>query len=168
MPRTLSLNFRTAANAQETEEVPIVLVSIQHASLEAPIRLSSDPTRRLGDDPLRYGTVADGLEYDFVLMTASLPDDREGAPGAVSLSFENVVADMAAIVRAVTSPAQVDMRWVLAAAPDSPEQVYSGLSAVKASYDASRVTIDVSREAIVNEPWPAHRMTQRRFPGLYR
>jgi hypothetical protein len=45
---------------------------------------------------------------------------------------------------------------------------WSGLAAMRASYDAAQIAIEVSRESILGEPWPAYRMTQNRFPGLFR
>ena len=167
MPRTLSLTVREAANADHTGEVPIVLVVIDHDDLDAPIRLSSDPTERLSIDPLRYGTVHDGEEYEFVLMSAIVPDDVEDKPASVSLSFENVVADMASIIRAVRSPPTVTLRTVLASAPDDIEIEYTGLMGIRGSYDPSSVTLDASREPISAEPWPGQHMTQHRFPGLF-
>lgn len=168
MPRVLSLNARQAMNAQETGDTPITLVTISHADLEDPIRLSSDPTLRLAIDPLRYGTISNDEEYDFVLMAAELPDDKEDAPPSVSLSFVNVARDMASLFRAVTSPARIDLVQVMASAPDDPLITYLDLRAMNVTYDADRVVLEVGRDAMLNEPWPAHRMTQNRFPGLYR
>jgi hypothetical protein len=168
MPRTLSLTLRTAVNAEHTGEVPVVLVTITHEALAEPIRLSSDPTVRLGAEPLRYGTVHNGHEYEFVLMSAVLPDDSEGRPPSVTLVFENVVADMAAIARAVSTPATVDIVLVLASSPDAIEEAYSGLQIVRATYDDARITVEVGRELATRRPWPAKLMTQSRFPGLYR
>lgn len=168
MPRTLSLNARAAFNAQQTDEVLVVLVEITHEDLEETIRLSSDPTTRLSTDPLRYGTIHQGNEYEFVLMRAIWPDDREGSPPGASLAFENVAADMASIVRSITSPARVDLLAVLASSPDHIEEAYRDLRTSRATYDAGQIVIDITRELVVNEPWPAHRMTQNRFPGLFR
>ncbi|KAB2937397.1 DUF1833 family protein [Hyphomicrobium sp.] len=167
MARELSLSFRNALNAEATEDAVITLVTITHPELDSAIRLSSDPTRRISVDPLRYGTVAEGVIYDFVLMSVIFPDDRMGAPAAVTLAFANVADDMAAVIRAALSPARVDIRCVLATAPDVVEEEWLDLRGVQGSYDDSRITYDVSREAISNEPWPAHRMTQARFPRLY-
>jgi uncharacterized protein DUF1833 len=168
MPRELSLTARTAFNAERTDEVSVVLVTITHADLEEPIRLSSDPTVRLSDDPLRYGTRHQGAEYEFVLVSAVLPDDREGQPIGVTLAFENVARDMASIARAVVTPAQADIVLVLASSPDEIEEAYTGLRAVRGTYDAARVTFEFSRQLATKKPWPAHRMTQNRFPGLFR
>jgi hypothetical protein len=167
MPRELPLSVRSAVNAGVTEDFVITLVTITHADLDGAIRLSSDPTRRITVDPLRYGTVSGGLIYDFVLMAVSLPDDRMGSPAAVTLAFENVAADMAKVIRAALTPASVDIKCVLASNPEVIEEQWSNLLGVQGTYDASRITYEISRQAISNEPWPAHRMTQNRFPRLY-
>lgn len=167
MARELSLSFRQAMNAEVTEEAIITLVKITHSELDGAILLSSDPTKRITVDPLRYGTLVNGLIYDFVLMSVIFPDDQMGAPAAVTLAFANVAADMAKVIRAALTPARVDIRCVLASAPEAIEEEWLDLRGVQGSYDAERITYDVSRQAISNEPWPAHRMTQNRFPRLY-
>lgn len=168
MPRILSLNARLAAYGEAPADVPVVLVTIDHEELDAPIRLSSDPTVRLSDEPLRYGTISNGEEYDFVLLSVSLPDEEEDTPPAASLVIENVAADMVALVRSVATPLTVDLALVLASAPDALEEHYRWFRSTKISYDAATVSIDLIREPLSTEPWPAQRMTKSRFPGLFR
>jgi len=169
MPKVVSLHARAAFNAQETDDVPITLVTIAHSAIVGgPLRLSSDPTERLSIDPLKYGTRSRGLVYEFVLMAAVLPDDREDTPTAVQLALENVSSDMTKAVRASITPATMTFELVMASDPDIVEMRWSGLAALRATYDAGQIQIEVSRESILGEPWPAHRMTQNRFPGLYR
>src|SRR5687767_5829272 len=110
MPRIQSLSFRQAANAPVTSEHFIVLVTIEHAVLVEPIRLSSDPTQRLSTDPLIYGTVSNGLEYQFALMGVSLPDREHGVPPRAGLVFENVTADIAEQLRSTSVPATITMQ----------------------------------------------------------
>jgi hypothetical protein len=167
MARELPLSVLQAINAGVTEDFVITLVTITHAALSGAIRLSSDPTKRISVDPLRYGTISGGLTYDFVLMAVSLPDDRMGSPAAVTLTFENVAADMAKVIRAALSPARIDIKCVLASDPDVVEEQWLNLLGVQGDYDSSRITYEVSRQAISNEPWPAHRMTRNRFPRLF-
>ena len=168
MPRLVSLGFRAAANAEHTGEVPVALVTITHPDLDAPVRLSSDPTSRLSADPLRYGTRHRGDVYEFVLMAALLPDDKQDAPPTVTLEFDNVAADMVQLVRSVTTPATVDIAVVLASDPDVIEEQYTGLIAIRAPYDESRISFEIARQDIAPRPWPAHRMTAARFPGQFR
>jgi hypothetical protein len=165
---TISLTARLAFNAAATDELMVALVTISHEDWEEPVRLSSDPTQRLSLDPLRYGTVSNGVEYDFVLMQLIMPDDQEDSPRSAALSFENVDADMAAVIRSVKTPAVVDILMVLASAPDAVEGEFRGFKGVRGTFDINQVGLDISLDPITGEPWPAHRMTQGRFPGLYR
>ncbi len=167
MPR-LSLDARSKLQAQEQSDVPVVLVIITHELLDSPVYLSSDPTAELSSDPLIYGTRSRGIEYQFAMMSAVVPDDRERTPAAASLRFENVDADLATVARSVTTPASVTLRLVFASAPDAVEFEWSGMKVIKASGNADVVTLDLSREPITNEPFPAHYMTRNRFPGLFR
>jgi hypothetical protein len=167
MARELPLSVRASINAEATDDLVITLVTITHPDLADAIRLSSDPTHRISVNPLVYGTVSEGLVYEFVLMGVSMPDDRMGSPASVTLAFENVAADMAKVIRAAITPASVNIKCVLASAPNLVEEEWSNLLGVQGNYDASRISYEVSRQAISNEPWPAHRMTQNRFPRLY-
>lgn len=166
---TLSLSFREAFNAESTDEFPVILVEITPADSDDTVLICSEPAERLADDPLRYGIVHDGKEYDWVMMAASWPDDQEGKPPSTTLIFANVVEDMAATVRGVTPGTQADviMKMVLSSAPDEVEEEYV-MKATNGGYNATQVTLDVSREPIETEPWPAFRMTKVNYPGLFR
>lgn len=169
MGRLVSLNARAAANAEQTDQIPVMLSTIRHPSLSAPVYLSSDPTERISADPLMYGTRHMGVVYAFVLMGAVLPDDQDKSPPKTTLVFENVDRDMAKAMRSITpgSYASVDLTIVLAGDPDVIEAQYTNLRGVRGSYDANQVSLDISREPFTSEPMPAGRMTASRFPGLH-
>lgn len=167
MAQSVSLTLRTAVQAAQTDEVAVLLVIITHPSLDAPAYLSSDPGERISADPLVYGTRHQGTVYPFVLMSAVLPDDQDKSPPKTTLVFENVDADMAKAIRAITSPADIELRVVLASTPDQIEARFTHLRAVRGTYDASQVSLDISREPFTSEPMPAGRMTPDRFPGLF-
>lgn len=168
MPRFVSLTFRTAARAMGTDVVPIVLAIVTHPELDAPLRLSSDPTVRTSDEPLTYGTHHQGQTYDFVLMGAQLPDDVDGASPSTSLTFENVDKDMVGLLRSITTTATIELRLVLSTALDVIEEQYLDFRATLIRGDADKVTVDISREYLGAYNWPYARMTASRFPGLHR
>lgn len=168
MPRPVSLNFRAVADAQATDVVPIVLVTITHPDLEAPLRLSTDPTVRTSSDPLTYGTWHQGQLYEFVVLTALLPDDIEDSPARTSLSFENVDVDLVSVLRAVRRPATMELRMVLSNALDTVEDRYTDLLLTHIQGDADKLTADISREYLGAHNWPYGRMTAGRFAGLHR
>jgi hypothetical protein len=170
---TLSLSFRQEFNEGNTDEQPIVLVEITPSGATKPVRMSSEPISRLWfDESINryvYGIRHLGNDYPWVVMSAGLPDDQQGKPPSTTLIFENVVEDMAATVRGVTPGTQADvvLKVVLSSAPDEIEERYV-MKATNASYNATQVSLDISREPIESEPWPAFRMTKDRYPGLFR
>ncbi|WP_430914066.1 DUF1833 family protein [Methylobacterium sp. sgz302541] len=167
MARTIPVTTRAVLQAAQADEAAALLVIITHETLDEPVRLSSDPTVRISSEPYVLGTRHQGLVYPFVLMSAVLPDDQERSPPKTTLAFENVDADMAKVLRSITSPAEVEMRIVLASTPDQIEARFTRLRATKGSYDANQVSLDISREPFTSEPMPAGRMTADRFPGLF-
>jgi len=165
-----SLNFRRDLFAEASAAVPVVLVTLNHPDWDGPARFSSDPTERISADPLRYGTTSEGAFHDFALMAVSVPDDEEDAPRATELSFENVATDMVTVVRSVPPGTFIEVRLVLVQSnePDAIEEEFDELVGVASSWTDEAVTLAISREPILDEPCPAHRMTKRRFPALFR
>ncbi|MEM6381644.1 MAG: hypothetical protein AAF739_03145 [Pseudomonadota bacterium] len=171
--RSISANHRVSHDAQATDEIEIVLVRITHDDLDEPVRLSTDPTQRLSDDPLAYGTYSSWLTTDdspflFVLVTALVPDDLEEAPASASLVFEAVDNNITKLLRSTTDEARVDLAVVLASSPDRVEQEWLDLRLVSSEGDANAVTLQIARVALSSEPFPAGRTTRSRFPGLRR
>lgn len=164
----LSLSARASFNSESTADEPIVLVKLTPVDGD-PQYLSSHPTQRLSVDPLIYGTISNGQAYSFVLMSMAWPDDQEGTPPATTIVFENIVENMADVARSVTpgTQADVEMSLVLSSAPDFVEETYV-MKATGATYNASKVSLTLSREPIEAEPWPAQRMTKQRYPGQFR
>lgn len=173
--RRVSLNARLAQESPNSAEIAAVLFEITHDDLEAPIRLSTDNTERLSDDPLIYGTRsswrgADPLTepYLWVVASALLPSDQEDAPAAARIELDNLDSRMVEILTGfVTPPAVMRMAVVMAATPDLVEAEWSGLELLSADIDAGTIVLSVSREEIEAEYFPTGRMSRRRFPGLH-
>lgn len=168
MSRLISLNAREAANAAQTDRIPVVLTEIRHRTLATPLRLSTDPSERISVEPLVYGTRRGGNVYEFVLMSAIWPDDQARAAPKTTLVFANVSRDMVAPLRAILDPVYVDLTIVMADTPDVVEARYTNLRGIRGSWDASQVSLDISREPLTSEPMPAGRITKARFPGCFR
>ncbi len=173
--RRVSLNARAAMDAATTKEVEVVLVQIDHPNLDAPIRLSTDPTERLSTDPLVYGTRSTWLGADpvtepfhFVLMSADIPGDLEDAPAAASFVLDNVSDEITALLRSFIDRPTVSLAIVLASSPDVIEIEYRGMVLMASDGSVGEVTIQVSRAPIEDETVPMDRFTKDRFPGLFR
>ena len=172
--RLVSLNARQMLAAEASDEIEVLLFSIEHPDLEAPIRLSSDNTERLSEDPLLYCTRSTWRDADpetepylFLMVSAVLPSDLDDAPASAQFVLENLDSEMVTLLRSFQAPPTVHMAVVLASSPDLVEAEWTGLKLTAAEIDAGSITLSLSREEIEGEYWPTGRMTRLRFPGLH-
>ncbi|MGB2202320.1 MAG: hypothetical protein ACPH5G_13390 [Pseudooceanicola atlanticus] len=169
------MNARTAYETLSTEQIEVALFLIEHEALSEPIRLSTDPTERLSIEPLQYGTRSRWMDSDpeaepfpFVLASAEFPSDLEDAPAAATIVLDNVAAEMAQVLRSVTSRATVHMAVVLASSPDLLEAEFRDLKLIGSEGTADEIVLSISRQPIEDEIVPMDRFSKDRFPGLFR
>jgi hypothetical protein len=167
MSRTISLNARRAINAAETGEVFVFLLTVEHASLETPLRFSTDNAERPDDDGPGYGTTSRGNFYSFLPVSLMLPDDAPDAPPAFRLSIDNVARTLVPLLRSIATPAQVTIEMVLASAPDIVEAAFPPFDLQSAQSDAQTVAMDLGLPSMMTEPYPAGTFSPASFPGLF-
>lgn len=167
MSRTISSGFRQALWAQETGEVVACLLTITHAELDAPIYISTDPTTRLTEDPVTYGTVSRGKNYSYLPVSVVLPEDATDSAPNARLELDNTDRDLINLVRAITSPANVQLELILVSNPDIVEIDFPALKIGAAQYDAQTVSFDLTIDALFTEPFPGNDFLPSGFPGLF-
>lgn len=177
----MRVEFRKAAQDQQTAENVVILVTITHETLAEPLRLSTDATVRLSTDPLKYGTRSKLLgstaptgeldtaaDFLFVLMAAVIPEDREQGITSTEIVLENVDSGMIDVARELKTPARVDFAVVLASTPDYVDFEWTDLRTISVDYDEVSISVAVSREDVMGVACPFGHMTKSRFPGLHR
>lgn len=165
--RTTSTAFRQAAYAQETGEVLACLLTVTHASMAAPIRLSSDPTQRLSTEPLTYGTISRGNPHLYLPFEFSLPQDRDDAPPRVEIVFDNVDNALVVIFRSINDPLDILVEVVMASAPDLVETALPKMRLANISYSAAAISAVLIVDGLVTEPFPSGNFNPGRFPALF-
>lgn len=165
--RATSTAFREAAFAQETGEVLVCLLTVTHATMAEPIRLSSDATERLSTDPLTYGTISRGNPYLFLPFEFTLPQDRDDAPPRVEIVFDNVDNSLVGIFRAINDPLDILVEVVMASAPDLVETSLPKMRLANISYSASQISAALIVDGLVTEPFPSGNFNPGRFPALF-
>ena len=153
----ISEDFRRAAYAENTDEVFIVLLTIEHDDLVAPIRVSSDAV----DTPSRNQTFT---AYPFEV---TLPDAREGALPRAFLRIDNVDRQIVEAIRAISEAVTVTIEIVLASDPDFVEVCYPGFRLRKVAWDAFVIEGELTLRHKADEPYPANRFTPSAYPGLF-
>ena len=167
MTRTLTLNFREAINAQESGEVAIFLLTIDHPDLPTPILLSTDPTQLVSDVPLVYKTVSRGDDYIYVPMQVVIPDEREHAPPRAQFRICNVTRDLIQFIRSTTVPATAKLELVLSSDLDEVEVQSPWLDIISVVNSARDLTFDMTLNSMATEQWPTDSMDPASFPGLH-
>jgi hypothetical protein len=156
--RTLSPQGLAGLFAQETDEAFLLLLTLSHEDLPAPIRVSSDAVN----------TTSRGQLYVAYPFDLTLPDDADDHAPRARLTIDNVSREIVLAVRSIGSPLAVKIEIVRAAAPDVVEIAYSGdLLLRNVSYDDLVVAGDLAMDDDETEPFPAIRFTPATVPGLF-
>lgn len=96
MPRSVSVQFKRDAFAQETGEVYATLVKIEHADLPQPLFLCDQPA----------GVTLSGDSYLYYPFSLQLPDDESGKLPEVQFVVSDIGMDrnILAALREIDSP----------------------------------------------------------------
>ena len=157
MSRTLSQAARRAVNAQETDKVFLLLLSLDHEDLAEPVRVVNNTQ----DVASRGDTY---IAYPFEI---ALPDEDPDSVVRVTLRIDNVDREIVKNLRAISSPLSVGLEVIMAASPDTVEAGPFNMTLVSAEYDALTVTGELAFEDVLNEPFPGHSYVPSEYPGLF-
>jgi len=155
--RNTSLTARQAINAQQTAEVFLLILTIDHADLTTPIRVVNN-TENIDSR---------GDTYIAFPFQVNLPADRDDQISQVNLSIDNVDRQIVEAVRSLYSPADVALEVVLASSPDTLEAGPFDFKLKSANYNALTVEASLGYEDILNEPFPGDSFNPANYPGLF-
>lgn len=156
MPRTQSQRAVAAQNAQQTDEVFVVLLTLSHPTLAQPIRVCNN----------NENVVSRGNTFIAVAFDIELPGEDDSRPGLATLRIDNVDRAVLLALRQIATPPTARIEVVLAATPDVVEVDFAGLILRNAIYDDLYVTGELAFEQIIVEP-VSIAITPARFPALF-
>ncbi len=158
MPRSFSGPMIQAMMSQECGEAVLVLLTIDHADLLTPLRVTSDAVE----------TVSSGhsyVAYPFEIVLPSEPEDTAVSVSRVRIS--NVDQEIGDALRALQSPAEFTIALVRGAAPDTIEAAWPYFKLREVKYDGLFVSGDLSLDDFSTEPCPAHSYTPSTAPAIF-
>lgn len=156
MSRTLSNRAIASGNAQQTDEVWLVLLTISHPELPEPIRVVNN----------NENITSRGQEYISFPFEIDLPGEDPDMPSKARLRIDNIDRRIVNIIRSISSPPSITLEVILAADPSTVEIGFEGLVMREVEYDAQAISGDLVYESIFTEPITST-MTPSRFPGLF-
>lgn len=157
MSRNLSTSAINAMNAAQTGDVFLTLLTLDHASLDTPIRVVNN-----NEDITSNGNTF--IAYPFEIIWA---DDRQDAPPVSKLSIDNVDRILVEAIRSITSAASVSVQIVRDADPDTIEAEIDNLFLKNITGNAYVIEGDLISGQFATEGFPAHRFAPHNFPGIF-
>lgn len=164
--RPLTNAAKLAMYSQESPEAFIILLTIDHPTFTAPIRVASDPFELLPDAGVR-GVVSRGNEFIFMPFILELPQEDDTGAYRATLSVDNVTREIVAAVRTANSAISVAIEIVMSSSVNDVEVSVPDFKLEKVNYDALTVSGELSIEYYELEPFPYRRFTPSDFPGLF-
>ena len=157
MSRGLSSLMQQSLYAAETGEAFIILLTLSHDDMPAPVRVTSDEVT----------TVSNGESFVPFPFDIVLPNDIDSKSYRAKLTIDNIDRQIVQAVRSLTTAPSVLIQIVRAAAPDTVEAQFVDFKLTNVSYDAYRVEGHLTVEDFTAEPFPAALFSPGLFPGLF-
>ena len=157
--------FKQAAYAQHTDEVIIILVTLNNDEIPVPIRICSDPHTKIAENV--YGCTSNGDMYVFTPFEIELPRDDNTGTVSAKLRIQNVDRQIIQYARSVSKPLNVTIQCVLASDLDNVQLNYDFFKLSNIQYDSLVIEGTFTMDYWSLEPFPSGRFTPSGFPGLF-
>jgi len=157
---TFSAAMMQAMNAQETGEVFLDLLELDHPSFDAPVRLVRDNM-----DVDHQGAVYSAMQFDVVLPERS----SEGGIPTIRLAMQNVDRAIIQKIRSIANEDAITVRLksVLRSEPDRIQREYPDMDLRKVPYTAAQITGEVVLAPIMERSISKVKFTPSDFAGLF-
>ena len=146
----------TELAAEHCASAWLVLVTLDHPDLDAPLRFTSDAVQ----------TVSQGYVFAPMAFAITLPDDVEARAPRAQLRVDNTSQEIIAALRGLVDPLAVTLQIVRAGDPDVIEREWPGLEWRASSYDLAFVSGGLGVEDMAAEEFP-YETFDGRFAGLW-
>lgn len=148
--------------AQETRkrvsvDTMLLLLTIEHADLEAPIRVVRNDEDIVSDGETFYA-------YPFEFLFEARGEDSGGESAVITV--DNVAPELIGLMRSSRVSPEIRLDVVMASSPDDYEQTFEGMTLRNVEYDAERIDGIIARPQLMTQVAPWIGFTQMHFPGI--
>lgn len=152
MPTTTAT---AAVLGEETSEVFLTLLEITRADGSL-IRLVRDTV-----DVTSGGNLYKAFPFDL-----TYPNQTDDEPRA-TLQVANIDQVIGEEIQALTDPAPILFKRVLASSPSTVEDSYPGYELFDVTWDTTVLEGTLTQARYVHEPWPAKRITPDKYRSIF-
>ncbi len=157
MSRSLSQSAYAAFFAPETDEVVLLLLTIDEASLSEPIRVAHNTET----------VISRGETYVAFQFAIELPAESGDAPRPVRIQIDAIDQQVVKAIREAVGQPVVTLEIVLASDPDTVEAGPWIFRLENATYSAVTITGEISFEGVERVRSSSHSFTPHLFPDLF-
>lgn len=159
-------SYRIKLYGQSEGLVVCVLITLYH-NLVPVLRLSTDYTQRLSNDPVSYGTLSRGQIFLSAPAEVATPLDEPESEPTARIAISNVDRLLVNLVRSTTDGVTALLEVIDPAEPDSVQRAFPNLQVVAGTYDAMEVSLEMRVDMLQNERYPYARFTSTEFPLVF-
>lgn len=145
-----------SAFAQETNEVYLILVTVDHDDISTPIRAVNN----------NVDIVSNGNTYVAFPHQVILPDDREESAPRAKLIMDNTSREIVTEIRLISTAPTVTIQVVRAADPDTLEAFWSDFILKNVKWNRSNISGELMHEQIELEAFPKGTFNPAEAPGM--
>lgn len=158
MSRQISQSALQAVLAQETDEIILVALKIDHTTLDSPLLFVNDTQDLVRSD----GTY---LAFPFEIK---FPDDSEDDVPTVNIVIDNVDQRVIEELRAIEGRPEITIEIILRSQPNTPEMGPFTMKLKGADYDTMQIRGEIGyEEDFLNQKFPAGSFNPRTAVGMF-
>lgn len=154
---TISNEARGAMFAEETSDGLLVLLTINHVDLIAPIRVVNN----------KVNITSRGNEFTAFPFEIILPEIANDTPPKAQLVIDNVSRELGRTIRTISSAPNVLIEVVRINDFNALEVAYPAFKLRNVRFNVFQVRGDLVYEDLQSEPYPVHTFSPANFPGLF-
>lgn len=160
MPRTLTAAGLASIHAQETGDVWVAILELDHPTFAQTIRLVNN------DEPVSYG----GNTYNPFPFEISLPSDADGELPVLDWTAANVSRELVPALRGAAASAgyiQARVAWLRANDPTNLEVGWLDLEIRNIPYNTTSLNGTMSVEPLLDQQFGYKKFDPTVAPGLF-
>jgi len=157
MPRTVSLSAMQGVMAQETAEVYLILLTVDHGDIPSTIRFVNNT-----EDITSNSDVYTAFPFEV-----TMPDDKEDKEPLAELRIDNVSRTLVDEIRLIQSPPIITLSVIIASTPDTIEWGPLEFETRGVTYTATSIIFRLGYSTFISEPFPYKAFDTIDFPGMF-
>ena len=169
--REVSLDTLRSMYALAADEYPIILIEISRTGMDDTIRISSDATVRISEDPIGYGTVSSvsGEEktYAYFPFELTLPQEDGSTVPKMQITVPNVSAEIGWWLRGSLEIPIATITIVSSADLDTPIATFPDFEMTDFNAGTMSIQGNLSLSNLEREPFPAGTFNPSCFPAIF-